>query len=435
MPWREGWISDLRICDNRHGLRPPLSVGLLMAKPWLSIIGIGEDGMEGLSLSARKTLEGAEVIFGGDRHHDLSVNAAAERIKWPSPFDAMIEQIKLMRGRRLVILVTGDPLWYSVGARILKAISADEITFYPQISAFQWAAVRMGWSIPDCETITVHGRADSQILPHLAPSVRLLVLTQNADTPASIAQLLTDRGFGQSRMVVLAALGGEREQRFESMAANWNHTVPDFHTLAIECVADINAQWYSRSGGLPDTAFASDGQITKQDVRAVTLAKLAPYPDAVLWDIGAGCGSISVEWMRSARGAQSIAVEFRADRIELIRQNMVALGVEKMELVKGKAPEILEGLQQPDAVFIGGGLGSPGLFDAAWSALRVGGWLVANAVTLESENRLSELHREYGGELARLSVHRAEEIGAHRGWRALMPVTQWSVQKTLSVNA
>ena len=401
-----------------------------MSKSWLDVIGIGEDGVDGLSPVARAVLEQAEIIVGGDRHHQLAANVKAKRIKWPSPFDALINEMKSHRGQRLVVLVTGDPLWYSVGARILKAIPVDEVTFHPQLSAFQWASARMGWSLADCEKVTVHGRADSQILPHLALGVRMLVLTQNADTPATLARMLTERGFGQSRLTVLAALGGIREQRFDGIAAEWDQTVPDFHTMAIDCVSDLKSTWYPRTGGLPDSAFVSDGQITKQDVRAATLAKLAPYPDAVLWDIGAGCGSVSVEWMRASRSALSVAVEHKAERVAMIRQNMVKLGVEKMVIVEGRAPEALNALPQPDSVFIGGGLTTEGLFDSAWSALRPGGRLVANVVTLESEGRLFDLHAEHGGELVRLAVQKAETVGPYRGWCAAMPVTQWCVIKS-----
>ncbi len=397
--------------------------------PWLDIIGIGEDGVDGLSASAKKTLKAAEIIIGGDRHHKLLPNVDALRISWPSPFDAMIDEIRSYRGKRLVILVTGDPLWYSVGARIAGAIPADEIRFHPQLSAFQWAAARMGWSLADCETVTIHGRADSQILPHLAPNVRILVLTQNADSPAVVAQLLVDRGFGETRMTALAALGGEREQRFDGVAGTWNHEVPDFHLLALDCVAAEGAQWYSRTGGLPDYAFVSDGQMTKQDVRATTLAKLSPYPDALLWDIGAGCGSVSVEWMRAARGALAIAIEPKAGRREMIAKNAVLLGTEKLQVVGGEAPKALAGLPQPDAVFVGGGLTTGGVLETAWKALRPGGRLVANTVTLESEARLLALHAEYGGELTRLAVQRAEPVGHFHGWRAAMPVTQWLVIK------
>lgn len=396
---------------------------------WLTVIGIGEDGIEGLSSKAFDALEQAEIIIGGQRHHQLSPNINAKRLNWPSPFDAMIDEIKSHKGKRIVILVTGDPLWYSVGARLLKAIPPQEVTFFPQLSAFQWMSARMGWSLADVETVTVHGRADSQILPHMAPGVRMLVLSQNADTPAALAKMLCDRGFGASRISALAALGGNREQRFDGIAETWQHDVPDFHSLAIECIASEHAQWYPRTGGLPDSAFVSDGQITKQDVRAATIAKLAPYPDAILWDIGAGCGSVSVEWMRATRGAMAIAVEAKAERVQMIRRNRVLLGAEKMMIVEGCAPDCVQDLQQPDAVFIGGGLGSDGVFEAAWAALRPGGRLVANVVTLESEAQLVELHGKHGGDLVRLSVQKAESVGPYRGWRPAMPVTQWCVVK------
>lgn len=400
-----------------------------MTGPWLDIVGIGEDGMDGLSGEARSILEAAEIIIGGDRHHRLSSAVNAERIAWPSPFDAMIDVIRSHRGKRLAILVTGDPLWYSVGARIARAIPPAEIRFHPQLSAFQWAACRMGWSIADLETVTVHGRAVSQILPHVAPGVRILALTQNGETPGQVAALLTERGFGASRMTALAALGGTDEQRFNGTARDWDHAVPDFHTLAIECVVGADARWFARTGGLPDEAFAHDGMMTKRHVRAVTIARLAPYPDAQLWDVGAGCGSIAIEWMRSARGARAVAIEPVETRRAMIAENARALGTEKIEIVAGDAPAALEGLATPDAVFIGGGLNDEGVFEACWQSLRPGGVLVANAVTLESEARLTQLHGELGGDLARLAVQSAAPVGPYRGWRAAMPVTQWCVSK------
>ncbi|MEL6948031.1 MAG: precorrin-6y C5,15-methyltransferase (decarboxylating) subunit CbiE [Pseudomonadota bacterium] len=397
--------------------------------PWLDIIGIGEDGMAGLSADARARVTAADVIIGGDRHHFLADNVTAERVRWPSPFDAMIDTIRSYRGKKLVVLVTGDPLWYSVGARILRSIPAEDIRFFPQLSAFQWAAARMGWSLADCETVTVHGRAVSQILPHVAPQVRLLLLTKDASTPGAVAALLTGQGFGQSEIVALAALGGVNEARFEGRAETWSHTVPDFHTLAIECHAGPQARWYPRTGGLPDDAFLHDGQMTKRDVRAITLAKLAPYPDAVLWDVGAGSGSIGIEWMRAARGAQAVAIEPRSERCARIRENCVRLGTEKLMLIEGTAPEALHALPQPDAIFIGGGMTDEGVFDACWAALRSGGRLVANGVTLETEAMLATLHNRHGGELTRVQVAHAEPVGPYRGWRAAMPVTQWCVEK------
>ncbi len=396
---------------------------------WLDIVGIGEDGMAGLSVAARAAVEAADVIIGGDRHHSLADNVTAERIAWPSPFDAMIDTIRGLRGRRPVILVTGDPLWYSVGARITRAIPAEEIRFHPQLSAFQWASCRMGWSMADLEPLTVHGRAVSQIVPHIAPGARLLVLAQNTETPRAVADLLVGRGFGDSAMTALAALGGPHELRFDARAADWDHAVPDFHTLAIECVAGRDARWYPRVGGLADEAFAHDGMLTKSHVRAATLASLKPYAHALLWDVGAGCGSVGIEWMRAAREARTIAIEPVAERCALIEQNARALGTEKIEIVTQPAPASLAGLPAPDAVFIGGGIAEDGLFEACWRSLRPGGRLVANVVTVEGEARLAELFARHGGELSRIAVSKAEPVGSLTGWRSAMPVTQWVVVK------
>ena len=393
---------------------------------WLHIIGIGEDGMDGLTVDARALVESAEVIIGGDRHHKLSPNVTAERLKWPSPFDAMIDEIKRHKGRRLVILVTGDPLWYSVGARILRAIPADEITFHPQLSAFQWASTRMGWSLADTETLTVHGRPAEQVIPYLAPCARLLLLTKNEGTPADIARILTSQGYGASQLTVLGALGGPNESRIDGTAADWEAEAPAFHLLAVEVLADDDATLIPRGPGLPDDAFAHDGKMTKQEVRAATLAKLWPRRKAMLWDIGSGCGSVAIEWMRAARDAEAIGLEPNAKRRALAQENALKLGAPRLKLIDAKAPEGLADLPTPDAIFIGGGL-SPAVIAASITALPRHGRLVANAVTLESEAILIAAHAEHGGELTRIAISRAEPVGPFRGWRPLMTVTQWSL--------
>ncbi|MDP5086834.1 MAG: precorrin-6y C5,15-methyltransferase (decarboxylating) subunit CbiE [Yoonia sp.] len=399
-----------------------------MSDPWLHIVGIGEDGMEGLLPATRAVVEAAEVIIGGDRHHTLTENLTAERLAWPHPFDALIATIEGLRGRRVVVLATGDPLWFSVGARIGRAIDPAQIIYHPQLSAFQLAAARMGWSLPDVETLTVHGRPVEQMIAFIQPDARLLVLTTGAETPAQIAAFLTARGFGGSRMTVLAAMGGKDEARFDGQAATWDHVVPAFNTLAVECVAAPDAALLPRVPGLADDLFQSDGTMTKQEVRAATVAKLMPMRGALLWDIGTGCGSVAIEWMRAARYARAIGIEPRADRRAMAAANALALGAPKLELIDGMVPAALAGLPPPDAIFIGGGL-SRETFDAAWDALRPLGRLVANAVTLESEAELIALHKQYGGDLIKLSVHRAEPVGRMTGWRPSMPVTQWSLVK------
>ncbi len=399
-----------------------------MSDPWLHIVGIGEDGMDGLVPATRAVVEAAEVIIGGDRHHTLTQNVAAERMAWPHPFDALITTIEDLRGRRVVILATGDPLWFSVGARIGRAIDPAEIVYHPQLSAFQLAAARMGWSLPDVETLTVHGRPVEQMIAFIQPDARLLVLTTGAETPGQIAEFLTARGFGGSKMSVLAAMGGKDEARFDGVAETWDHEVPAFNTLAVECNAAPDAALLPRVPGLADNLFQSDGTMTKQEVRAATVAKLMPMRGALLWDIGTGCGSVAIEWMRAARYARAIGIEPRADRRAMAAANALALGVPKLELVDGTVPDALVDLAAPDAIFIGGGL-SRATFEAAWSALRPLGRMVANAVTLESEAELIALHKAYGGDLVKLSIHRAEPVGRLTGWRPLMPVTQWSLVK------
>ncbi|WP_101066023.1 precorrin-6y C5,15-methyltransferase (decarboxylating) subunit CbiE [Roseovarius salinarum] len=399
-----------------------------MAEAWLHIVGIGEDGMAGLAPAARGVVEAAEVIVGGDRHHDLSAAVTAERVAWPSPFDALIDMLRGFRGRRVVVLATGDPLWFSVGARIGRAIDPAEITYHPHLSAFQLAAARMGWSMADLDTLTVHGRPVEQMIPFIQPGARLLILTTGAETPGQIARFLSRRGYGASRMSVLARMGGPDEARFDGVAEAWDHAVPEFNTLAVECIAGTDAVLAPRTPGLADDLFRHDGTMTKQEVRAVTLARLMPQRGALLWDVGCGCGSVAVEWMRAARDAGAIGIEPRADRRALAGENAQALGAPRLELIEGRAPGALADLPAPDAVFFGGGVSADGLA-AALAALRPLGRLVCNAVTLDSEAVLLDAHARHGGELTRLAVARAEPVGPRRGWRPMMPVTQWSVVK------
>ncbi|MBY8976115.1 precorrin-6y C5,15-methyltransferase (decarboxylating) subunit CbiE [Rhodobacteraceae bacterium NNCM2] len=410
-----------------------------MTERWLTIIGIGEDGAAGLSAGARKALAEAEVVLGGDRHHDLAGVTQAERLRWPSPFNAMIETLQANKGRRFVVLATGDPLWFSVGARITKAIPAAEIRFFPQISAFQWAACRMGWSLADIETLTAHGRPAEQVVPWFWPGARLLVLTAGSETPREIASLLAVRGYGASRLTVLANLGGESEASLEGTAEDWAVKAPEmppFHTLAVECLG-ASERLLSRLPGLPDDAFVHDGKMTKRDVRAATLARLMPARGEVLWDVGVGCGSVAIEWMRAAPDAAAIGWDTDAARLEMARRNAVALGVPALTLVEGRVPDVLAeipaptgtrpDLRRPNAVFIGGGL-SEEVVSIGLDRMQPHGRLVANAVTLESEACLMALHGRLGGTLSRLSVAQAAPVGNLTGWRPAMPVTQWAIE-------
>lgn len=399
-----------------------------MSAPWLHIIGIGEDGLDGLTPATRAVVEAAEVIVGGDRHHVLAAAVAAQRVAWPSPFDALISTLLGFKGKRVVVLATGDPLWFSVGARIGRAIDPAEITYHPQVGAFQLAAARMGWSMADLETLTVHGRPVEQMIAFIQPMQRLLILTTGAQTPAQIAGFLTKLGYGNSRMTVLAAMGGPDEARFDGLAQSWAHIVPAFNTLAVECIAAPDAALMPRVPGLADDLFQHDGTMTKQEVRAATLAKLMPMRGALLWDVGCGCGSVAVEWMRGARYARAVGIEPKAERRVFAAANALALGAPGLQIIDGEAPDALAGLDAPDAIFIGGGL-SREVFAACWDALRPLGRLVVNAVTLESEAVLLALHAEYGGDLVKIAVSRVVPIGRLHGWRPLMPVTQWALVK------
>lgn len=393
---------------------------------WLSVIGIGEDGWDGLSSPARAALEAADLIIGGDRHHAMAPHLKAERLHWPSPFRAMVDEVAAHRDRKVAVLVTGDPLWYSAGAVFARKFPGEAV-FYPHVSAFQLAAARMGWSLADVETLTVHGRPVGQAIPFFAHDARLLILTQDASTPPAMAELLFKAGLGPSRMTILGALGGGRETRADTLAAEYDAKAPDFHVLAVECRATPGHPVLPRTG-LPDDAFAHDGQMTKREIRALTLSSLAPRRGQRLWDIGAGCGSVGIEWMRADRDMAAIAIEPRAGRRAMIAQNAQELGAPRIEIIDGHAPDILGALPVPDAVFIGGGL-SEAAVRQSLDALGPHGRLVANAVTLESEAMLADLQTRFGGRLSRVQVARAKPVGRLRGWDAFMPVTQWVVER------
>lgn len=395
---------------------------------WLDLIGMGAAGPASLGSAALERLRGAEVVFGSERLLALCTGLAADIFPWPRPFDALLDRLEEFRGRPVVVLATGDPLWFSVGARIAAAFGPKDLRIHPHLSSFQLAAARLRWSLAHIDLVTAHGRPVEQVLPLVAPGARLLVLAGGAETPRALGRLLADRGYGDSVMTALAQLGGPGEMQVSRLAAGWAVEVPDLHVLAVECVADPDAQVLPRTPGLADDVFAHDGQITKREIRALTVAKLMPQRGALLWDVGAGCGSVSVEWMRAAPDAQAIAVEPREDRRALIVDNAAALGVPRLEIVAGRAPEALDGLPPPDAVFLGGGL-THEIADMAVSVLKPLGRLVANVVTLEGEQVLAEAQAALGGELTRLAVARAGPLGQGRGWQPFRPVTQWSLLK------
>ena len=400
------------------------------AKPWLSIVGIGEDGVAGLGETARNIIAGAQTVFGGKRHLDLAAPLiAGEARAWPSPFDQAIAAVLGLRGGSVCVLASGDPMFYGVGATLARHVPAAEMHVVPAPSAFSLAAARLGWPQQSTACVSLHGRPLALLRPHLQPGRRLLVLTSDADGPAAIADMMTRLGFGSSRLAVLEALGGPRERIAETTAAAFQpRDIDPLNLVAIEVAASPDARTLPLAPGLPDDWFEHDGQITKRIVRAATISALAPHHDELLWDIGAGSGSISIEWMLRDPSLHAIAVERDADRAARIGRNAKALGVPGLEIVTGEAPAALTALPEPDAIFIGGGCGAA-VLDIALDRLKPGGRLVVNAVTLETEALLIAAHQDHGGELVRLAVAHASPVGSLTGWRPAMPVTQWSWRK------
>ena len=398
--------------------------------PWLAIVGIGEDGRAGLSPAAAAALDGARVVYGGRRHLALAAPLDADARAWPSPISDAYPDILARRGTPTCLLATGDPFHYGIGAEIARIVPAGEIRAFPLPSAFSLACARLGWALAECACLTLHGRALAQIVRHLQPGARLLVLSWDGSTPAAVAALMTERGFGASRITVCEAMGGPRERLRESLARGFDLSeIAPLNTVAIEVADEPGYRAVGLAAGLDDAWFENDGQLTKSEIRAVTLAALRPLAGQLLWDVGAGAGSVGIEWMLRHPAMRGLAIEAHPARAERIGRNAQALGVPGLTVVHGAAPDALAGLPAPDAIFIGGGLSAPGVLPAALAGLRSGGRLVANAVTLQGEAVLLSAFAAEGGTLRRLSIARADPVGGLHGWRTAMPVTQWAWTK------
>jgi precorrin-6Y C5,15-methyltransferase (decarboxylating) len=398
--------------------------------PWLFIVGIGEDGREGLSAAALQVLQDADVVFGGKRHLALAGPHLGETVVWPSPMTEAYPLILERRGQRVCVLASGDPFYYGIGAELARLVPADEIACFPHISAFSLAAARLGWSLPECACVSLHGRALERIIPHLQPNARILALSWDGTTPGRVADLLVERGLGDSDIIVLEAMGGPREHVLHARAGRFSLAdIDPLNVIAVKVAAGPDARIVTLACGLEDQWFENDGQLTKAEVRAVTLSALAPRAGELLWDVGAGAGSVSIEWMLRHPANRAIAIESRRDRVERIQRNATRLGAPDLRTIVGQAPEALMGLPRPDAVFIGGGASDEGVIDICWNGLRPGGRLVINAVTLETEQALTARFIEHGGTLKRIALSRIEAVGSMHGWRAAMPVTQWAVTK------
>lgn len=394
------------------------------------LVGIGADGWPGLGESSRAALLAAETIVGSARQLALLPETGSAQRPWPSPIDPLVEELVAGVDGAVCVLASGDPMLHGIGATLARRLPPGRLVVHPHPSAFALACARLGWPAAEVELLSAVAQPPEILARLMQPRRRLVVYTANAAGAASLARVLRERGFGPSRFVVLEQLGGEAERIVESTAEAWGDAAADpLHAVAIECRATAGTPLLPLVPGLPDDAYETDGQLTKRHVRAVTLAALAPVPGALLWDVGAGSGSIAVEWLRAETTATAIAIEPRRERADRIEANALRLGVPSLRVVCGHAPEALQDLPPPDAVFIGGGLTSAELLDRCWDALLPGGRIVANAVTLQGEQALLAARTARGGELVRIEISHAEPIGSFEAWRPQLPVVQWSASK------
>ncbi|MQY17241.1 precorrin-6y C5,15-methyltransferase (decarboxylating) subunit CbiE [Nocardia macrotermitis] len=406
-------------------------------EPWpvrspIAVVGIGADGWDGLGAAARTAVERADVVLGSYRQLAMIPSGGPERLPWPSPLlPALADLLAAHRDRRVCVLASGDPMFYGIGVSLAKLLGPQALRVLPQPSSASLACARLGWGLAEISVVTAVGRPIETVLPELAHRRRILVLSEHDRTPAELAKLLSGNGFGASRMTVLEQLGGPAERTVSGIVADWSEPPGDrLNIVALDCVADPAVPRLTRIPGLPDGVYGGDGQLTKREVRTLSLAALAPSPGELLWDIGGGSGTIAIEWCRTHPSCRAITFERSGARRGQIAANALALGVPGITVLG----EVLEELSDdefptPDAVFLGGGLTQPGLFENCWERLRSGGRLVVNAVTVESETLLHAWAAEFGGALSRFQVYRAEPLGGFTAWRPHLPITQWVVVK------
>lgn len=401
-----------------------------MTAPWLDLVGVSDGGLDTLSPNAAEILVRAEIVFGGRRHLAmLPPEHPAERRPWRSPFGDSAADILAARGRRAVVLATGDPSWFGPAKWLRGVLNPAEFRVFPAPSAFSLAAARLGWALEDCRCLTVHGRVVESVAADFAAGGKLLILSEDGASPAALAALLCEAGYSASPIHVLEHLGGPAERVRQAPAYRFDlDGIAALNTVALDCRAAEGARVWPPGAALPDEAFRHDGKMTKRVLRALALSALSPRAGELLWDVGSGSGAIAVEWCRAAAGARALAIEPNPERLAFIRENRSRLAAPGIEIVAARAPEAFDGLEAPDAIFIGGGL-TEGVFAPAFARLKPGGRLVAHAVTLESEALLLALHAEHGGDLLRVSVDQAAPVGPFRGWRPSMPVLHWHLTK------
>ncbi len=400
-------------------------------EPWLAIVGIGEDGVEGLTAKARGLIESAALVVGGKRHLQLAQSLIrGEAMAWASPIADTIPILLARRDRPVAVLASGDPFYFGVGSKLARHVPAAEMIVVPQVSSIALAAGRLGWSQPDVETVTLCGRPLETIRPRLRDRARLLVLSAGAETPAEVAAYMTQHGFGPSRLHVFEAVGGPHERCRTTTAAGFDLAgIGPLNLIGVEVEAEVGVRSLPTVPGRSEDWFENDGQITKAEIRAITLASLGPAPEETLWDIGCGSGSVSIEWLLACPAAKAVAVDRRRDRLDRAGRNAASLGVPRLDLCEGMAPDVFSTLPAPNAVFLGGGAGDPAVLAGAWGALPTGGRLVANAVTLETQTALSDAFQRHGGRLTRIAIERLEPVGSMHGFRPAMTVLHYAVTK------
>ncbi len=394
-------------------------------RPWLTIVGLGEDGLDGLSLASRSALHEAEIIMGPSRHLDLVSETEADIIEWPVPFSKGLADLLPLRGRNVVVLVSGNPFWFGAGTVLARKLKPEEWRALPAPSTFSWAASKLGWPIEQITTLGLHAAPIERLRPFLATGRRIILLVRSAESVSILADYVTDQGFGASQLWIMESLGGPHE-RITQIKAEEQAPFESARPVCVAIEIADTGKSMSLSCGLDNDWFQNDGQITKPAVRALTLSALAPKHGEHLWDIGGGSGSIAIEWLLCHPSLHATTVERNAERVAAIQSNARRLGMDRLEIICGNAPHALQNLHSPNVVFVGGGLNGE-LLDWLTTHLVSGTRLVANAVTLETEALLIDANTRLGGFLTRIELSHPTPLGSHSSWKSTYPITQFSV--------